>query len=512
MKTRTFGICLAVCAAIGCADQDAPRLPEVGAHAPRAVENGLLFLDDEAPRGYLLDVTKSKDVKQLDLPEGVKLALQRPGQKKDQVVLLTSGVAALRRDGDNQPEIEAHVVVIAAEGETARYPLGSRFEALTPSDDGRYVVAYEPSEGFSFGTSIAVIDLQTRPMLGANPRLINVTSLDGQVPERFVFSPEAQVAGEKRRFLITLSTNDINLIDLGHLERGDVTIPLTLGNSGESREPEQLLFAGDQIYLQSRGASDVLVIQLTETPLQVNRHGFAVSLLSLPVGSPLKGIALVGEGASQRLLALSEAGGRVIDPRTGNGVDLELTGTYTHAIVFEARSPNDDTSSERAVLYGRDSRIAFMDLSANGSAIASSVEEIPLAQDVVDALPLTDRKQLVLTHSGDQVSLVDLEERTVAPLTLGTQVEVSLLDAKRARLWITTSDGSLGTLDLKSLVPSRILLDADAGGLVPIRGKEARMAVIHPSQSGFVTLLDADRPSLDDATTLLGFLWNRILE
>ncbi len=512
MNNSKMWLGVALCALLGCSDKDGPRLPVVG-DDPRAVENGLLFLDDDAPQAYLLDVTKKEPkVKQIDLPAGAKLALQRPGQKQDQVVVLTSGLAAVRGDGENQPEVEAHVLVIAAAGEPALYPLGSRFENLTLSDDGRYGVAYAPSAGFSFGTSIAVVDLDMPPLAGSNPRLINVTSLDGQVPNRFVFSPEAQVAGEKRRFLITLSTNDINLIDLGHLERGEVTIPLTLGNTGESFDPEQLVFAGDQIYLQSRGASDVLVIQLTETTLQANRHGFAVSLLSLPVGDSLQGIALLGTGDAQRLLALSSRGGRVIDPRTGNGVDLDLSGSYTHAITFKARSPSDDTLSERAVLYGKDSRIAFMDLSENGSAIASSVEEIPLNQDVTSALPLIERKQLVLTHDGDQVSLVDLEERTVSPLTLGTQVDVSLLDGERARLWITTADGSLGTLDLKTLAPSRILLDADAKGLVPIRGKRALMAVIHPSESGFVTLLDADKPNLDDATSLLGFLWNGILE
>ena len=83
------------------------------------------------------------------------------------------------------------------------------------------------------------------------------------------------------------------------------------------------------------------------------------------------------------------------------------------------------------------------------------------------------------------------------------------LDVEHARVWITTQDGGLGTLDLKTLIPSRILLDADARQVVSL-GDE--LAVIHPSQSGFVTLFDADKPSLGSARALLGFFWDGVLE
>jgi len=499
---------LALCGALGCSDQGPERLPAVSNAGAHAIENGLLFLDETEPQGYVLDFTqKDAKVKQIDLPEGDKTALQRPGQAQDQVVLLTTGVAADRSAGANDPEVEAHLVLIDRTGEKSRYPLGSRFGSFVLSGDGRYAVAYAPAAGFSFGTSIAVVDLDAVPQVGTNPRLINVTSLDGQVPARFVFSP----AELERRFLVTLATDYVNLIDLQHLERGEVTIPLTLPGSGASLVPNDILFDGDQIYIQSTGASDVLVAQLTDTPLDVNAHGFEVSLLSLPAGAYLRGIALIGKDETQRLLALSDGGARVIDPRTGNGVDLALNGAYEEALSFEASSPSDARSGKRVLLYGSDSRVAFLDVSESGEIGSGDQEEIPLPAGVESAFPLLENRQIVLTHRSDQVSLVDLEARTVSPLTLDTAVFSTLLDAERARLWITTLDGSLGTLDLDSLVPSRILLEGEAKQLVLVRGESTRMAVVHPSESGFVTLLDADKPSLSGAKALLGFFWNGVL-
>ncbi len=498
---------------VACGDDDETRLPVVGTYPAHAVENGLLFLDDSGPQGYLLDVTqKTPKVKHVDLPQGQKSAFQRPGQKTDEVVLLTAGLAATRERGDKQPEVEAHVVVVGALGERARYPLGSRFGSLSLSEDGRYAVAYAPQAGFSFATSIAVVDLEKPPVAGANPRLINVTSLDGTAPTRFMFSPELDSAGERRRFLFTLGTNHINMLDLGHLERGDITIPLTLPNTGETLEPNDILFAGSEIYVQSRGADAVLVLQLTKVALNLNRHGFAVSLDTLPLGSSLLGIEFVGNGEARRLLAMTNDGARLINRDTGNGKDLEVAGGYENALTFEGRSPSDDAVGQRALLYGSGAKIAFVDLSQDADAVGGNTEEYQLSEGVTRALLLSKRNQLVLTHAGEQLSLVDLEERTVAPLSLGNSVAATYLDASEARLWITTTEGSLGTLDLASLSPSQILLDADARALVPIRGESAQIAVIHPSASGFVTLLQADKPSLDSAQALLGFFWGGVLK
>ncbi len=514
MNTHNMGwLGLAMCGALACCGKDPSRLPGVGGSPTLAVDNGLLFLDDTEPQVYLLDLTrKVAAVDHIDVPRGVKTALARPGQDPGQVVLLTAGLAASKAAGEHQPQVEAHLVVLSAAGEQARYPLGSRFGALALAPDGHFAVAYAPEAGFSFGTSIAVVDLTTPPRAGHNPRLINVTSLDGQVPARFVFSPEVNAAGEPRRLLATLVSNYINLIDLGHIERGEITIPLTLPGSGLSLDPHEILFAGDRIYVQSRGATDVLVVQLTETTLAVNPHGFETSLLSLPVGHALRGAALVGAADAPRLLALSDAGAHMIDPRTGKGTDVALAGDYDAALLFEARSPGDDARRQRALLYGTDARIAFLDLDATGVAAAASAEEMVLPEGVRQALPLLDRKLLVLTHDGDRISVVDLERRTVAPLSLGAKVQSTVLDSVRARLWITTVDGGLGTLDLATLVPAQILLDADATELVLVPGSQAQMAVIHRSDAGFVTLLEADQPSRPAGRALLGFLWNGVLQ
>ena len=68
----------------------------------------------------------------------------------------------------------------------------------------------------------------------------------------------------------------------------------------------------------------------------------------------------------------------------------------------------------------------------------------------------------------------------------------------------------VGLLDLQSGATSELLLDADVHHFVPL--VDARqVAVVHASQQGEISLIDADHPTREKATNLHGILeWNRI--
>jgi hypothetical protein len=496
----------------GCSSDAEVTLPQ--ASRALAVEDGLLFLDDFKPVAYLLDVERERPtVRRLELPEGERTGFARPGAERDEALVLTSGVDGGRERGELTAEVRAHLVAIDATGERARYELPSRFSRLTLSDDGRYAVVHAPEAGFSIGTGIAVVDLDAPFSKGTNPRSLNVTSLDGQAPPRFIFSDEVDAAGEKRRFLLSLATNYINILDLGHLDRGEVTIPLTLPGESRSLVPNTVAFDGDQIYVQSLGATDILVVQLTATPLDVNSHGFETSLLALPTGHDLLGMLIVGQGDEKRVIALGNGVISVIDPRTSAAQTLSVSGRYDSGTLFDARAPNDDEIRARALLYGvADNRVAFVDVRGLGQGGASAIEEVAVSDYVRRVDPLIERGYAVLGHDSSQVSLLDLERRTATPLSLGASVARTYLDVERARLWLSTDDGRLGTVDLGALVPEEILLDAPARSFVPMRGQRARIAVVHGAESGFVTLLDAEAPSRSTADALIGFFWDAFLD
>jgi hypothetical protein len=479
--------------------------------AAQAVESGIVFVDTQRPRAYVLSLdSRSPDARAFALPEGEAQLFAWPGHEGKKLVL-TSGAAAFGRGEDIFEEERSHVLVVDAAGVVEDYELPGRFAALSIADDGSHAVAHSPDQAFAVATAVALIDLESGAAAD-NPRTLSLRSLDGTAPQRFVFTPEAQIAGQKRRLLLSLSDNYLNLVDVDHAERGDVTIELVLPGDGRSVTPEQVELSGDRIFVRSSGTSDVLVIQLTEVALDQNRHGFETSLLTLPVGEPVAGMKLIGEEAS---CLLSFASGRLIaiDPASGRSQALPVRGDYTSALSYRSRAPNDDDVRGRLLLWGAGSMIAFVDEPTDASLSEASVEEVSVSDDVRELYALSARNLVVLSHGASRVSLVDLAERTVTPLALPGSSERVVVDVARERLWVAFGEGRLGTVSLgPSLETKEILLDAPAENVLIVEGRTPRVAVLHRSESGFVTLLDAEQPSRSSARVLLGFLWAGLLD
>src|SRR5690606_33239539 len=160
-KGRTFcaGLGLLALARGGRDDRTeiAPSLLE-----PVALEHQLAFVDRAGGRALLVDVAAaSPDPVVAELPPGAVRALRRPTQ--DELLVLCQGTP------DSGGDAPAALAVIGASGETTSYVLGSRFDNLAVSEDGRYAVAYfseeaGPQQDFLFNPNeIAIIDLGAPP-------------------------------------------------------------------------------------------------------------------------------------------------------------------------------------------------------------------------------------------------------------------------------------------------------------------------------------------------------------
>jgi hypothetical protein len=83
----------------------------------------------------------------------------------------------------------------------------------------------------------------------------------------------------------------------------------------------------------------------------------------------------------------------------------------------------------------------------------------------------------------------------------------AVFEPTRERLWVGQSGQPwIGTLDVTTGKTNEILLDANIQAIVPMF-KANRLAVMHTSEIGYVTLidLDTDTPSRDNAVSVRGF-------
>jgi hypothetical protein len=476
-----------------------------------AVEDGVLFLDLYEPYAYVLDVNaKDPELSVIELAEGERRSVVRPPDARGEAVVLTSGLAAEKVGSKLQEEVPAYLSVIGKTGELRRYELPRRFREVTISDDGRYAVAHS-AQDFSLAPTIAIIDLDKKAS-DSNPVVKTTASGASSVPARFVFSDEQTIAGEKRRLMLSLLDNNLHIVDLAHPDRPPLKVELSLPSEQRVLVPDQVLFDGSQIYVQS-GGDEVLVIQLAPGEGRENPSGFLASLLTLPTDQTIRGIALSGDDEDKRLIALTTSRMVVLDPVTGLGDPVELQGSYQRALRFKAGSPNDDAVRERLLLIGKGNSVGFVDGTDAATIAFGGIEELDVGANVTSYYPLLERNQIVLNHGLTGVSLVDLEQRSIAPLVLPSEAREIMLDAPRERLWIAFSDERLGTLALgPSLIAKELVLDQPAERLLIVGGKRAQMVAVHRSRAGFATVFDAERPSRTDARALLGFLWNDLLD
>jgi hypothetical protein len=153
----------------------------------------------------------------------------------------------------------------------------------------------------------------------------------------------------------------------------------------------------------------------------------------------------------------------------------------------------------------------FVDVEGLRDRPDRSLESLQISQPVTSVIEIDRPNALVLTHA-QGITLLDLEQRSATPIAANGQLEGALFDPKTQRLWVATkADTWVGTLDLASGETGEVLLDATVQNLVPFF-EAGKLAIVHSSAIGYVTVLDTREPSRDNAKSIRGFFVNGILD
>lgn len=496
-----------------------------GLDAPTALDSQLLWVDAEARRGHLLDVSGRIEPEALgiELPIGATSKARREGDH-DEVLVLCEGHA-----GDAEEDAApATLVAVSANGKTRVYELGNPFDSVTQSDDGRYAFLLKsPGESgrlLENPNEVAIVDLDKDPDDDGAVTLRSLTSF-GDSPTGIVYSPRMAIVAEERRLAITFSASTVTLIDLGHLDRRETSVQLS-GEAGAVL-PSQVVFSADEpvLYVRGDSSNDVFVFRLEERPQDEEdvagtsepRNDFRPSINQLVVGTAPADIALYeAADGGERLLVLA-AGSQelaIVEAASSRVTSVNVSAAYHKILLFKAKAPQDIEVSERALLWSPGSaNVVFADLDGIEEAGDRNLEVVSIGAPVNDVITLED-DLLLLVHPPEsrKVSLLDLGARTVSPISSAAELDGAIFDPARKVFWVAPKgQDRVAYLDIETGAPSEVRLDADVARLVPVFGSD-RIAIEHADPFGYVTVLDANEPTRAKAQSARLYLLAGVLD
>jgi hypothetical protein len=333
------------------------------------------------------------------------------------------------------------------------------------------------------------------------------------------------ILGEDRRLAVVLSDTNVTLIDLTHLNRLETTVDLSGAQGDALVKPKQVLFNPNRPELYVRGASsnDIFVFTLaeragsdTESAGMRPHNDFRPSIDQLGVGGLPSDMALYETEDTTRLLVLSAQTQQasIVDTATSQITSVTLPSPATKVLLFDAASPRDDQKARRALLYQpAGDTVLFLDLEELETRGSRNLEPLRLSNSIAKVIPLLEQGQVLFLHpEGQGVSLVELARRTINLISSNAPLTDATFDAERKRLWVgPVGQDFVGWLDLQSGDTQEVLLDAQIATMVPMLNV-GKIAILHESDVGHITVIDAAKPERETAHSARGFLISGLLD
>jgi hypothetical protein len=497
----TFGV-----AALGCGDQT-PRNTVTIFARPVALDEHVVWIDQANQEALSLDVARSQHaavVRHYTVPENPVSIERRNGH--NELLLLARGAG---------PD-DGVLSILGPQKVVREFHLGSRFDKITQSIDGRYAfvsfsTSNDDADSLLFNPNqIAIIDLDADPDSAVVERSLRGF---GSVPTVVAFSPEMDVAGETRRLAVVLFSSHVSLLDLNHADHPEYTIEFSrqgnLGLASVKFDPSE-----QKVYITGTNTDDVYV--LTLLPAGENRQNdFDPSLNQLGAGARPVDMALYESGEASRLLTVSGGSAQIIESGSNRVTSIPLTVPADHILLFEGTSPFDDAVEQRALLYGTGaSVVTFLDLDDVEERTTRNLETLQLSGAVSQLTRLDNNLVLLLRTNG--LAMLDLQGRSASELSSRVDLSQALATPELNRLWIRpVGRSALAYLDFAAgqSTPGQVGLNAPIEDLLILSNLERpRVVVTHSSVGGSATVLDATEPTdTTKSITLNGFFYEDVM-
>jgi hypothetical protein len=494
---------------------------------PVPLKDKVAYVDTGRDRVVVLDTAGA--VPRVDgIPIGRRAIYATPTPDRQKLAVITRGEEAVARGQvDQDPGLW---IVDVANPDTAptEYAIGSPFDRLAISADGRVAVAYFSGAGpdeegfFRNPNELAVVHLDQPP--GAeNPTLKTVRSF-GSVPDGVVLSPPMALPGADdptpRIFAFILALNNVTVLDATYPARNEVSI--RLDTAGAQVRPREMVFApaSATAYLRSDNARDVLEIILSyEAPAEGNPrdNDYRPALAELGAGGGPADIAVYDDAAARRFVLAATPGTRevvVIDADTAQFATVATPDPIDRIILF----PNDPDVVPRTALLAsigsQTQRVHLLSLDGlTEDLVRARLETIELDEPVLDVVPVPGRELAMVVHSDDRtvLGLLDIRFGSVSPLQGVGRLDTYDFTADGAYLvGATTGVERVGFLELENLHPSDMRLDDPPARVFALPG--GAVVVDHGDPFGRATVLPRPGAARAESFVVSGFLLDDLLD
>jgi hypothetical protein len=524
MRLVLLPLALAVAAGACTPDRPAAFDRDRTVLGPVPLKDRIAWVDTALDRVVALDLTG--DTPRVDaIPIGRNAVYATPSADRDHLLVITRGEEALARGRQDEPPRLFDVDLTQPDAVPVAYEVGSPFDRIAVSSDGRVAVAYFSAKGpddagfFRNPNEMAFVDLQAPPADG-NPVLKTLRAF-GSTPTGVVLSPPMSVPGSDdpslRTFAFVFSHDVVTVVDCDHADRAEVS--LRLDSAGTSVDPQEIVFApaSSTAYLRSNGARDVLQILLdNDPPVPGDTHAndYRPLLAELGAGGGPADIAVFDDATHKRwVLAATPTTSEVvvIDTDTAQFRRVTTADPVDRITLFP---PDQPTVAVLASLANGLPRVELMSLDHLADTLQSiRIETVDLGKPVKDVVPVPSRDLAMIVHDDNRtvLSLLDVTFGSVAPLDGVGRLDSYAFTATGDYLVGTTSSvPRLGFLDLANLHPSDLRLDTPPVRVLALGN--GKLVADHGDPFGRVTILPGAGATRDQSLVLDGFLLTGILQ
>jgi hypothetical protein len=507
---------------LGCTERDEVWDAPI---APVAVglSDAVAVIDAPAERVLLMQPAAEQALALSSLPIAEGFADAAPTPDGERLLVLSRGVVPRRKADDAEPEL-AVITAGASPRVESRYRLGDPLSRLAVDPASRFAVAF-PSQADGAlllnPNELVVFDLD-RPPAADNPVPITLRSFGGR-PERLTFTPLLDLPGGARRLLVVETDRDVALVDLSSPTTPEITIPLTTGP--KPLEPTAVAVSDGapdrtddaRLAIRMLDQSNVILVDLLPASDASAPQSFRAAPNVVFVGGVPSDLAFVNTDGGLRLAAMvpAERALTLVDPATGTATAIDLAVPFERiSLVTEIVGPGAD-GSDVALLWSTSSPdIALVALGSTVGKPYKSVERLGLADpiDEVRDVPSPNAHLKIMLARGGSLVVLDLRERTAAPIASSSYATRVLVPPTGRRAWVDGAGPELARLDLGSLHPLNLVLRRNVSALFETarQGGGRALVVLHTSGALGATVLDADRPDVatarEHAALLLGGL------
>jgi hypothetical protein len=511
----------------GCWDDDRPLVWDRTRTVlgPIPLKTQVAYVDSALDRVTLVDLDGDRPVISAQRI-GRNAIAAAPSLDRHKLFVITRGEEAIRKGQIDEAPMLWILDALDPSVAPVGYAIGSPFDRIAVSPEGRFAVAYFSAAGpddtgfFRNPNELAIVDL-AQPPGDANPTLKTIRSF-GSVPEGIALSPPMAVAGAAdpslRTFVFVLAANEITVLDASHPDRRDISIRLDL--AGTSVMPREVVFAPNtaSAYVRSDNARDVLQILLTpDTPAAPDGNDYRPLLAELGAGGGPTDIAVYDDPFGKRyLLAATPNTGEivVIDADTAQFRSVPVADPIDRILLFPTDTGEPPHKALLASINAKLQRLHVLDLDHIADPLTEvSVDDIVLDQPVSDVVPVPGRDLALVVHDDARtvLGLLDMSTESTAPLLgVGKLDSYDFLPDGSHLIGATDGVARVGFVDLANLHPTDFRLDDPPARVLST--KNAKIFVDHGDPLGHATVIPSPTATRDDAIVLTGFLTADLLD